>query len=69
MTAYNIPEEVTYETTASDGSTVSITFKKGEAAPADDLEKGILEGLVAAGLATTSANKPKNKTAPTEPKE
>lgn len=68
MTAYNIPEEVTYEMTASDGSMVSFTFKKGDVVPADEAEERVLVALVASGLASP-AKTTKNKTAPSESKE
>lgn len=72
MTAYTIPEDITHETTASDGSAVVVTFSKGEVVPADAREEALLASLAAAGIATpvmAKATTKQSKTAPSESKE
>lgn len=71
MTAYTIPEDITYEIAASDGSPVVVTFSKGEVIPADEHEETLFASLAVVGLATVAAKATtkQSKTAPSESKE
>lgn len=73
MSAYIVPTPVVYETTASDGSAVVLTFTEGEVHPADDREAAVLAALCSAGIVSVkpAATKSNKNTTPAaaEPKE